>query len=88
MGHWVYMFSGCPDRGCCQQISNEVEPGEVMVLDRAGSTGIVDGFVRDSVDDVMLVTHYRWVASGHPSVVMPEIMRALGPSRPSEERRL
>ncbi|MFD0134776.1 hypothetical protein ACFVIL_12510 [Streptomyces sp. NPDC127159] len=84
MSHWVYMFSGCPDIGSYQQITNEVEPGEVMVLERAARPGIVDGFVRDSVDDVMMVTHYRWVASGAPSTVMPEIRRTLGLSWPPE----
>ncbi|WP_438307148.1 hypothetical protein ACSHXN_47865 (plasmid) [Streptomyces sp. HUAS TT11] len=84
MVHWVCTFSGCSDTGGHQQITNELEPGEVMVLERAGSPGIVDGFVRDSVDDVMMVTHYRWVASGHPSAVMPQVMRALGLSLPEE----
>ncbi|MFJ9760954.1 hypothetical protein [Streptomyces sp. NPDC101149] len=88
MGHWVYMFSGCPDTESHQQVTNEVEPGEVMVLERASSPGIVDGFVRDSVDDVMMVTHYRWVASGQPSTVMPEIMQTLGLSQSPGERRL
>ncbi|MGW2939374.1 hypothetical protein ACWDA7_48530 [Streptomyces sp. NPDC001156] len=87
MGHWVYTFSGCPDTGCYQQIANEVEPGEVMVLERVGSPGVVDGFVRESVDDVMMVTHFRWVASGDPSTVTPELLRACGLSPSPEGRR-
>jgi hypothetical protein len=90
VGHWVYEFSGCPDTGCYQQIADEVEPDEVMVRERVGGLGIVDGFVRESVDDVMMVAHFRrvasgdpsWVASGDPSAVMPELLRAseLSPS--------
>src|SRR5262245_33452706 len=78
MGHWVYEFSGYPDMGCYQQIANEMEPGEVVVCERVGCPGIVDGFVRESIDDVMMVVHFRWVASGDPSTVMPEVLRACG----------
>ncbi|MGW3568707.1 hypothetical protein ACWDSL_33435 [Streptomyces sp. NPDC000941] len=78
MGHWIYEFKGCPDTGCYQQIANEVEPGEVAVRQRVASPGIVDGFVRESLDDVMMVAHFRWVATGDPSTVMPELLQACG----------
>jgi hypothetical protein len=69
MGHWVYEFSGCPDTGSFQQIADELEPGEVVVRERVGGLAIVDGFVRESIDDVMMVARFRWVAGGdrhHP----------------------
>jgi hypothetical protein len=88
MGHWVYEFSGCPDTGCYQQIANEAEPGEVVVRERVSGLGIVDGFVRESVDDVMMVAHFRWVASGDPSTVMPEMLRACGLSPSPDGGRL
>ncbi|MGW2937997.1 hypothetical protein ACWDA7_40730 [Streptomyces sp. NPDC001156] len=88
MGHWVYEFSGCPDMGCYHQIADEVEPDEVVVRERVGGLGIVDGFVRESVDDVMMVAQFRWVASGDPSTVMPELQRAskLSPSPDGADR--
>lgn len=73
MGHWVYEFLGCPDTGGYQQIADEMEAGEVVVRERVGGLGIVDGFVREGVDDVMMVARFRWVASGDPSAVMPEL---------------
>lgn len=76
MGHWVYEFSGCPETGCSQQIAEEVEPGEVEVRERVGVPAMVDGFVRESVDDLMMVARFRWVASGDPSAVTPESVRA------------
>lgn len=86
MGHWVYEFSGCPDTGRFQQIADAVEPGEVMVRERAGGLSIVDGFVRESVDNVMMVAHFRWVTSGNPSTVTPELLRASGLSPSPDER--
>lgn len=86
MGHWVYEFAGCPDTGCYQQVADEMGPGEVVVRERVGGLRIVDGFVRESVDDVMMVARFRWVASGDPSTVMPEVLRACGPS-PSHDGR-
>lgn len=85
MGHWVYAFWGCPDTGYFQQITHEVEPAEVVVRERVGGRGIVDGFVRESADDVMMVANFRWVASGDPTTVMAEILRACGLS-PSYDR--
>jgi hypothetical protein len=78
MGHWIYEFLGCPDTGGYQQIADEMEPGEVVVRERVGGLGIVDGFVRERVDDLMRVARFRWVASGDPSAVMPELLRVSG----------
>ncbi|MGW0994305.1 hypothetical protein [Streptomyces sp. NPDC002520] len=77
MGHWVYEFSGCPDRGRYQQFA-QVEPREFVVCERVGGPVMVDGFVRESVDDLMMVARFRWVASGDTSAVMPELLRATG----------
>ncbi|MFD5586680.1 hypothetical protein ACFWII_23145 [Streptomyces sp. NPDC127063] len=71
MTHWVYEFSGCPDTDAYQQFANEAEPGEILFRHRPGSPGIMDGFVRESVDDLMMVARFRWVASGEPSTVGP-----------------
>jgi hypothetical protein len=58
------------------RIAGEAEPGKVVVFARAERPVIVDGFVRESVDDLMLVARFRWVAGGDPSTVMPELLRA------------
>ena len=49
-----------------------------MVTERVGDLGIVDGFVRESVDELMLVARFRWVTSGDPSTVVPAVMAAAG----------
>jgi hypothetical protein len=76
MGHWVYEFSGCPDTGDYQQTAAEDEPGDVVVHVRPGGLAIVDGFVRDRVDDMMMVARFRWVASGDPPTVVSALLRA------------
>ncbi|MEU2715480.1 hypothetical protein [Streptomyces sp. NPDC007205] len=35
---------------------------------------LVDGFVRESVDELMTVARFRWVASGDPSTVGPAVL--------------
>ncbi|MEU6654906.1 hypothetical protein ABZ904_37210 [Streptomyces sp. NPDC046900] len=76
MTHWVYAFAGCPDTGDFQESAGEEEPGEVVFRDRAGGFGVIDGFVRESVDGPMLVARYRWVASGDALAVAPAVLRA------------
>lgn len=76
MGHWVYEFLGCPDTGDHQQIANEEEPGEVVFHERPGGLGIMDGFVRESVDELMMVARFRWATSGDPSTVAPVVLEA------------
>lgn len=78
MDHWVYEFSGCPDSGDYQQIADEDEPGDVVLRERLGGLGIVDGFVRESVDNLMMVARLRWVAGGDPSAVGPAVLQASG----------
>ncbi|MFJ4806781.1 hypothetical protein [Streptomyces murinus] len=78
MGHWVYEFSGCPDSGDFRQIADDEEPGDVVLRERPGGLGIVDGFVRERVDDVMMVARFWWVASGDASVVAPAVLQASG----------
>lgn len=43
-----------------------------------GGLGIVDGFVREYVDDLMLAARFRWVASGDPSMVALAVLEASG----------
>ncbi|MFJ9710728.1 hypothetical protein [Streptomyces sp. NPDC101234] len=76
MSHWIYELLGCPEAGSHQQFAGETEPGRVLVFERVERPVIVDGFVRESVDDLMMVARFRWVASGDPSTVMPELLRA------------
>ncbi|MFI6359523.1 hypothetical protein ACIBJF_44690 [Streptomyces sp. NPDC050743] len=78
MGHWVYVFSGCPDSGDYQQIADDEEPDHVVLRERLGGPCIVDGFVRESIDDLMMVARFRWVASGDPSVVAATVLHASG----------
>ncbi|PWI04746.1 hypothetical protein DIZ27_43450 [Streptomyces sp. NWU339] len=80
MGHWVYEFTGCPDSGDYQQIADADEPGEVVLRERPRGLGIVDGFVRESVDDLLRVARFRWVTSGDPSTVAPAVLQASGPA--------
>jgi hypothetical protein len=75
MSHWIYELSGSPEAGSHRRIAGEAEPGKVVVFERAGAV-IVDGFVRESVDELMLVARFRWVASGDPATVLPELLRA------------
>ncbi|POX40382.1 hypothetical protein [Streptomyces sp. Ru72] len=86
MGHWVYEFVGCPDTGNYQQIANEEEPGEVIFRERPGGLGIVEGFVRDNVDELMMVARFRWVAGGDPSTVAPMVLEAVGEYLPPAAR--
>ncbi|MFK0160564.1 hypothetical protein ACIQVL_30570 [Streptomyces sp. NPDC090499] len=76
MSHWIYELSGCPEAGCRHRIAGEAEPGKVVVFERVDRPVIVDGFVRESLDDLMMVARFRWVASGDLSTVMPELLRA------------
>ncbi|MEV5846478.1 hypothetical protein AB0M32_31370 [Streptomyces sp. NPDC051985] len=76
MSHWIYELSGFPEVGDHQRIAGEAEPGKVVVFERADGQVIVDGFVRESIDDLMMVARFRWVASGDFSTVMPELLRA------------
>ncbi|MFB7224501.1 hypothetical protein [Streptomyces sp. NPDC056227] len=78
MGHWVYEFSGCPDSADYQQIADDAEPGDVVLRERLGGLGIVDGFVRESIDDMMMVARFRWVSSVDPSAVAPAVLQASG----------
>ncbi|MFF9318095.1 hypothetical protein ACF1BP_36435 [Streptomyces sp. NPDC014735] len=78
MGHWVYEFSGCPDSGDYRQIADDEEPGDVVLRKRLGGLGIVDGFVRESVDDLMMVARFRWVVGGDASAVAPALLQASG----------
>ncbi|GAA3478178.1 hypothetical protein [Streptomyces yanii] len=79
MGHWVYEFSGCPDSADCQRIADDAEPGDVVLRKRPDGLGIVDGFARESVDDIMMVARFRWVASGDPPAVAPAVLQTSGP---------
>ncbi|MFF4963178.1 hypothetical protein [Streptomyces sp. NPDC001222] len=85
MNHWVYEFSGCPDSGDYQQLANEAEPGEILFRHCSGGLGIVDGFVRESIDDLTMVARFRWVASGDPSTVGPAVLRQAGARPPAPE---
>ncbi|KUL47527.1 MULTISPECIES: hypothetical protein [Streptomyces] len=78
MGHWVYAFSGCPELDDQQHVGHEAEPGAAIVRKRPGDPGIVDGYVREGLDEVMMVARYRWVASGDPASVTPAVWRAAG----------
>ncbi|MFE7394459.1 hypothetical protein [Streptomyces sp. NPDC057582] len=78
MGHRVYEFSGCPDSADYQQIADDAEPGDVVLRERPDGLGIVDGFVRESVDDMMMVARFRWVASVDPSAVAPAVLQTSG----------
>ncbi|GAA3784045.1 hypothetical protein [Streptomyces chiangmaiensis] len=78
MSHWVYVLSGYPDSGTFQQLVTEGELGTVVVRERSGGRGIVDGFVRENVYELMMVACFRWVASGEPSTVMPALREASG----------
>ncbi|MEU6511495.1 hypothetical protein [Streptomyces sp. NPDC046942] len=78
MVHWVYAFTGCPGTGDYQLITNQEEPGDVVFRDRPGGLGIVDAFVREHVDHIMMVVRYRWVADEAPSTVTPAVQEALG----------
>ncbi|MEU9398047.1 hypothetical protein AB0D86_49795 [Streptomyces sp. NPDC048324] len=82
MGHWVYEFSGCPDAVDHQQIAVEDEPGDVVLREHPGSQSAVDGFVRESVDELMMVARFRWVASGDPPAVASAMLQASRPSSP------
>jgi hypothetical protein len=82
MGHWVYEFSGCPDIGDYQQIAVEDEPGDVVLRERPGGLGVVDGFVRESVDELMLVARFQWVAKGDPPTVASALLQASLPPSP------
>ncbi|WP_327241277.1 hypothetical protein [Streptomyces sp. NBC_01320] len=76
MGHWVYEFSGYPDSADYQQIMDDAEPGDVVLRERPDGLGIVDGSVRENVDDMMMMARFRWVASGDPSAVAPAALQA------------
>lgn len=79
MGHWVYVFSGCPGSGDYQQIADDAEPGDVALRGRPGGLGIMDAFVRESVDDLMMVARFRWVASADPCVMTPAVSQTSAP---------
>lgn len=85
MTHWVYEFSGCPEADDFQQFATEAGPGEILFRPRSGGLGTVDGFVRESVDDLMMVARFRWVASGDPSTVGPAVLGEAG-ARPHPPR--
>ncbi|MGV9566027.1 hypothetical protein [Streptomyces sp. NPDC003480] len=71
----MYEFAGCPNAGDHQQIADEDEPGEVVFRERPG--GIVDGFLRESVDELMMVARFRWVVTGgDASTVAPMVLEA------------
>ncbi|WP_189316113.1 hypothetical protein [Streptomyces brasiliensis] len=55
----MYEFSGCPGSADYWQITDDEEPGDVMLRERPSGLGIVDGFVRESVDDLMMVARFR-----------------------------
>ncbi|GHJ99633.1 hypothetical protein SY2F82_14310 [Streptomyces sp. Y2F8-2] len=55
---------------------------EAVFRERPGGLGIVDGFVRASVDEVMMVARFRWVAGGDPSMVAPMVLEAAGEHLP------
>ncbi|WP_146067889.1 hypothetical protein [Streptomyces sp. Ru72] len=78
----MYEFVGCPNTGDHQQIADEDEPGEVVFRERPGGLGIIDGFVHDSVDEVMIMARFRWVAGGDPSTVAPRVLEAAGEQLP------
>ncbi|MFB8183635.1 hypothetical protein ACFC8N_48475 [Streptomyces sp. NPDC055966] len=78
MGHWVYELSGRPNSGDYQQIADDQEPGDVVLRERPGGLGIVDGFVRESVDDMIMVARFWWMASRDPSTVAPAVLQASG----------
>jgi hypothetical protein len=82
MGHWVYEFSGCPDAEDYQQIAIEDEPGDVVLRERPGGLGVLDGFVRESVDELMMVARFRWVATGDPPAVASALLKASLPPPP------
>jgi hypothetical protein len=83
MGHWVYEFSGCPDTGDYRQTAIDDEPGHVVLRARPGGLGVVDGFVRESVDELMLVARLRWVASGDSPAAASALLQASFRRRPA-----
>ncbi|GAA3784148.1 hypothetical protein [Streptomyces chiangmaiensis] len=76
MGGWVYEFAGCPDEGEDRQIAAGDEPGQVLVRERPDGADMVDGFVRESTADMMMVVRFRRVAGGDRSSSLPAIFEA------------
>lgn len=84
MALWVYEFSGCPDLPDTQHISKneEREPGHIVLREREGGVGIVDGYLREELDQTTLTVRFAWVASGSPETVTPAVIDAAGIPRP------
>ncbi|MFL4903814.1 hypothetical protein ACJ6WF_11655 [Streptomyces sp. MMS24-I2-30] len=87
MGHWVYTFSGCPGTGDFQQIADDEEPPDAVLHERPDARGFVDRYVLASVDDLMLVARFRWVACGDPSTVATAVRRASGRTPSGQQMR-
>ncbi|MEU5636327.1 hypothetical protein ACIA8I_22470 [Streptomyces rishiriensis] len=69
MGHWVHRFSGRPGLEDQVRIGQEDAPEPVVLRERPGELGVVDGYVRELLDEEMLVARLRWVAGGDPERV-------------------
>ncbi|MFI8459083.1 hypothetical protein [Kitasatospora sp. NPDC085464] len=87
-GGWTYVFTGCPDLGNDIPSTGRAgeEPGHVIMAERRRQAGVIDGFVM--VRQVGRRVTYRWVASGEPETVLPQLLAAVTanpPAPPVEE---
>ncbi|WP_413812514.1 hypothetical protein [Streptomyces sp. OE57] len=76
----MYRSSGCPELEDQQHLGQETVPGHAILRERPGGLGVVDGYVREDLDEVMMVARFRWVASGDPASVTTAVMLAAGAS--------
>ncbi|MFC5886782.1 hypothetical protein ACFQ0M_47670 [Kitasatospora aburaviensis] len=76
VGETRFIFQGCPDLGAFgmpQHGSQEV--GQMVIRERPDQPGVCDGFVLDRKGPGVAV--YRWVTTGTPEEVLPQVLTAL-----------
>ncbi|MFD4400789.1 hypothetical protein [Kitasatospora sp. NPDC058478] len=82
---WVYQFRDCPDADDVEALAEEESrPRQILVRDRSGAGGLVDGYVLQSIDAQERTAVYIWTQTGAPDAVAAYLLEFLAEVCPRE----
>ena len=85
---WVCQFRDCPETEDVEVLAEqEGRPLQVLVRERPGAGGLVDGYILQSTDRREPTAVYTWVQTGEPDLVAAYLLELLAEVCPTERAR-
>ncbi|MGW2541641.1 hypothetical protein ACWC5I_12385 [Kitasatospora sp. NPDC001574] len=83
---WVCRFRDCPDAEDVEAlVEHEGRPRQILVRNRPGADGLVDGYVLQRTDPKQHTALYTWVQAGNPDTVTAYLLDLLAEYCPHEQ---